>query len=276
MSTTIPTSAANPAAGASKNTRLDRHRVGAVVRKELTEFRRSRFIVVTMAVLPLVFLISPTASILASKATVGSTKLDVTVGYSLMFLLLIPVFIPATVAAYSVVGERDQGTLEPVLTTPIRREELLIGKAIANFIPAVVLAYLVDGLFLTIVAIGAKPVIASAVFHSPQLIATAFYVPLLAGWAIWMGLAVSTKASDTRVAQQLSTLASLPPLVLIALMSFQVIKPTLTIALALAGVLLVIDCGGYLLVSRLFDRERLVTGTKLSSGPARKRRFGWP
>ncbi|WP_280724781.1 ABC transporter permease subunit [Kitasatospora sp. MAA4] len=42
-----------------------------------------------------------------------------------------------TIAANSVVGEREQGTLEPVLTTPIRREELLIGKAVANLIPAV-------------------------------------------------------------------------------------------------------------------------------------------
>jgi ABC-type Na+ efflux pump permease subunit len=249
-------------------TSLSMPRIRAVVRKELTEFRRSRFIVVTMAVLPVLFLISPTAGILASKATAGSTKLDITVGYSLMFLLLIPILIPATIAAYSVVGERDQGTLEPVLTTPIRREELLIGKAVANFIPAVVLAYLVYGVFLAIVAIGANPVIATAVWHAPQLVAEVFYIPLLAGWAIWMGLAVSTKAGDTRVAQQLSTLASLPPIALIALMSFGVVKPTLTIALSLAGVLLVIDCAAYLLVSKLFDRERLVTGSKPDGAPA--------
>jgi len=243
-------------------TNLSPPHISAVVRKELTEFRRSRFIVSTMAIFPVLFLISPTATILASKVDVSGTKLNNEVGLSLMILLLIPVLIPATVAAYSVVGERDQGTLEPVLTTPISREELLIGKAVANFIPAVTLAYLVFGVFLTIVRLGATPVMASAVWHAPQLLAELFYIPLLAGWAIWMGLAVSTKASDTRVAQQLSTLASLPPIVLIALMSFQVIKPTLAIALALAGVLLVIDSIAYLLVSRLFDRERLITGTK--------------
>jgi ABC-2 type transport system permease protein len=241
---------------------LNTSHIGAVVRKELTEFRRSRFVVVTMAVLPILFLVQPTAVILASRATAGSTRLDDAVGLSLMVLLLIPVFIPATIAAYSVVGERDQGTLEPVLTTPIRREELLIGKAVANFIPAVTLAYLVFGAFLAIVGFAATPVMATAVWHAPQLVAEVFYIPLLAGWAIWMGLAVSTKASDTRVAQQLSTLASLPPIALIALMSFHAINPTLTIALSLAAVLLVIDGVAYLLVSKLFDRERLITGTK--------------
>ncbi|MDH6580714.1 ABC transporter permease subunit [Kitasatospora sp. MAP5-34] len=236
-------------------------RIGAVVRKEFTEFRRSRFILATMAVFPVLFLISPTATILATKASVSGTKLDNHIGLSLMILLLIPVFLPSTIAAYSVIGERDQGTLEPMLTTPIRREELLIGKAVANLVPAVGLAYLVFGIFLAVVAIGADPVVASAVWHAPQLIAEVFYVPLLAAWSIWVGLAISTKAGDNRVAQQLSTLASLPPFALIALMSFQVITPTLTIALSLAGALLVIDGAAYLLVSKLFDRERLITGT---------------
>jgi len=237
-------------------------RIGAVVRKELTEFRRNRFILATMAIFPVVFLVSPTITILASKAAADSRQLDEQVGLSLMFLMLIPVFVPATIAASSVVGERDQGTLEPVLTTPVRREELLIGKALANLAPAVALSYLVLGVFLAVVGIGANPVIATAVWHAPLLVAEVFYIPLLAGWAIWVGLANSTRATDTRVAQQLSMLASLPPIALIALMSFQVVRPTLTVALLFAGLLLVVDCAAYLVVAKLFDRERLVTGSR--------------
>ncbi|MHA6759446.1 ABC transporter permease [Streptacidiphilus sp. PAMC 29251] len=237
-------------------------RIGAVVRKELTEFRRNRFILSTMAVFPVLFLITPTVTILAGQAAADSRQLDDQVGLSLMFLMLIPVFLPSAIAASSVIGEREQGTLEPVLTTPIRREEFLIGKAVANLIPAVGLSYVVFGVFLAIVGIGANPVIATAVWHAPQLLAEVFYIPLLSGWAIWVGIAISTKAGDTRVAQQLSTLASLPPLVLIALMSFQVIKPTLAVALLFAALLLAIDGAAYLVVAKLFDRERLVTGAK--------------
>ncbi len=39
-------------------------------------------------------------------------------------------------------------------------------------------------------------------------------------------------------------------------MSLEVVSPTFT----LADGLLVIDCGGGLVVARLFDRERLITG----------------
>ena len=239
-------------------------RIGAVVHKELTEFRRSPLIVGTMAILPVIFLIVPTVTILSQGASEGRAALQKVVGFALLYLLLIPAVLPSTVAAYSVVGERDQGTLEPLLTTPIRREELLIGKAAAALIPAVGVAYLILGAFLAIVQFGADPVVASTVWHAPELLGEVFFIPLLGGWAIWVGLAISSKVSEVRIAQQLGILASFPPIALIALMSFAVITPTLGLALTLGGVLLVIDIGAYLFVSQLFDRERLVTGTKPS------------
>ena len=61
-------------------------------------------------------------------------------------MLGIPALVPAFLAAYSVVGERQQGTLEPVLTTPIRREEFLLGKALAALVPSLAVAYVVYAL----------------------------------------------------------------------------------------------------------------------------------
>jgi ABC-2 type transport system permease protein len=235
-------------------------RVSAVIRKEFAEFRRNRLIVATAAVLPLLFLIQPTASILLIKAQALTAASDKRIDASLFIPLLTPVFVPALLSAYAVVGERDQGTLEPVLTTPVSRAELLIGKAAAVFLPAVTLAYLMFGIFVAITQFGTSPAVAAAVRHAPQLPAALVFIPLLAAWAIWVGLAVSARVSDTRVAQQLSILGSLPPVGLAALMSFQVISPALWLAATLAAALLVIDCGAWLVVARLFDRERLVTG----------------
>jgi len=241
-------------------------RIGAVIRKELTEFRRNRLIVATSAALPLVFLISPTVSILDIKTQALSTVLDKRVDTSLFLPLLVPVFVPAIMSAYSVVGEREQGTLEPVLTTPVGRAELVIGKAAAIFIPAVILGYLIFGVFFAITQLAANSAVAAAVRHAPQLPATLVFIPLLAAWAIWVGLAISTRVSDVRVAQQLSVLGSLPPLALAALMSFQLLTPTFTLVAALAGGLLAVDCAACLVVARLFDRERLITGARPSRG----------
>ena len=98
-------------------------RIAAVIRKEFAEFRRNRLSVTTACVLPVVFLVGPTVSILDLKASALSTTLEERVEYSLFFPLLVPVFVPSIMSAYSVVGEREQGTLEPVLTTPVRRAE---------------------------------------------------------------------------------------------------------------------------------------------------------
>src|ERR1035441_5835564 len=98
----------------------------------------------------------------AANAT--GKDLGVHVGLSLLYMLVIPVMMPSVVSAYSVVGEREQGTLEPVLTTPIRREEFLIGKALAAFVPTLVIAYAVFGIFLAVAGLFAHPVIASAIY----------------------------------------------------------------------------------------------------------------
>ena len=246
-------------------------RIGAVIRKELTEFRRNRLILVTASILPIVFLVSPTAQILAIKSTALSTVLQKRVETGLFLPLLIPVFVPAILSAYAVVGEREQGTLEPVLTTPVTRVEFLLGKAAAIFLPAVGVSYLMFGVFVAITQFAARSAVATAVLHAPQLPAELVFIPLLAAWAIWVGLAISARASDTRVAQQLSILASLPPVAVAALMSFQVISPTFAVAAALAGGLLVIDGLACFAVARLFDRERLITGTKPTGGGTAQR-----
>jgi hypothetical protein len=69
----------------------------------------------------------------------------------LLYMLGIPALVQAAVAATSIVGERQQGTLEPALTTPISREELVVGKALAPLIPSVAIAYAVYACFLACV-----------------------------------------------------------------------------------------------------------------------------
>jgi ABC-type Na+ efflux pump permease subunit len=124
---------------------MSARRVRAIVRKELREYRRNRPIVGGMAIIPLVFLAQPLVSVLvlSSAASTGLSH-----RHELLYMLGIPALVPALLAAYSVVGEREQGTLEPMLTTPVRREELLLGKALAVLLPSVAVSYAVFALFL--------------------------------------------------------------------------------------------------------------------------------
>jgi ABC-type Na+ efflux pump permease subunit len=238
---------------------VSRRRVRAVFRKEVREYRRNGFIVLTMAIIPLIFLIQPLIVVFGLPAAAAN---ELAHGHLLLYMLGIPALVPAAVAAYAVVGERQQGTLEPVLTTPVRREEFLLGKVLAALVPSVAIAYAVYALFLACVGLFAQPAVASALIRGPDLLAQLLFTPLLAAWSIWVGIAISARANDFRVAQQLGTLAGLPTATLAALVAFDVIHPTLGLVLGLGAALLLLDGAGWRIVSATFDPERLITGTR--------------
>jgi ABC-2 type transport system permease protein len=234
-------------------------RVRAISRKEFRDYRRNRFVVFTMAISPVVFVAWSLISILLIPSGKQSTALDTQVGLSTLFLLLVPAVVPAAISAYAVVGEREQGTLEPVLTTPVRSDEFLVGKALAALVPTLAISYCIFGLVLVCVGLFAHAGVSSAVFKAPILLALALFTPLIASWSILVGIATSVRARDVRVAQQIATFASLPPVAVTALMSFRVIPESLSVALGLAAGLLLVDSLGWRAVSAMFDRERLVT-----------------
>jgi ABC-type transport system involved in multi-copper enzyme maturation permease subunit len=203
---------------------IDANRVRAVVRKELRDYRRKRAIVVTMAIFPIIFLLQPVLEVFLLPAGTPASSLAQDLELPLLYLLLIPTIMPSTLAAYAVVGEREQGTLEPLLTTPIRQQEFILGKAAAVMLPTLVLSYTVFGIFMAIVELFARPIIATTFFHQGGVLLALFLLtPLLAGWAIVVGMAISVRASEVRVAQQLGTLASFPPIGIIALLAVGVV-----------------------------------------------------
>jgi ABC-type transport system involved in multi-copper enzyme maturation permease subunit len=238
---------------------VSRRRIGAIVRKEIRGYRRNGSIVGAMAVIPFVFVIQPVVSVFATKT---SAAMELQHHHELLYMLAIPALVPVLLASYAIVGERQEGTLEPVLTTPITREELVLGKALAVLGPSIAIAYFVFGVFLAIVALFAQPGVSSAIIRGQDVVVQVIFTPLIAGWSVWLGIAISTRVSDVRVAQQLSVLASLPTIALTTLIALNVIKPSAQLAIALGVVLVIGNRLGWRLVSSLFDRERLIAGVK--------------
>jgi len=233
-------------------------RVRAIYRKELREYRRNGSIVSTMAAIPLALVVFPLILVIALPPSAASSLH----GDPLVILLGIPALIPSIVATYAVVGERVQGTLEPLLTTAIRREELLLGKALAALVPSLAIAYATYAGFLLCTELFAQPAVTAAVVQWPYVVAQVVFTPLIITLSIWVGIAISTRCSDVRVAQQLGTLAGLPVLAVAYLVSFDVIHASTGLALGIAVVLLVLDGLGWRFVSAAFDRERLITSAR--------------
>jgi len=250
--------ARRPGEGDRGHMKLRSRPVRAICRKELREYRRTGSIVVAMLVIPLVFAINPLVAVFSLSASDASSLNH---SHALLYLLGIPALVPSVIAAYAVVGERRQGTLEPVLTTPIRAEEFLLGKALAALAPSLVVSYVVYGFVLVLIDVFAKSGVAAALVKPPALLAQILFTPLLAGWSIWIAMAISTRTSDPRTTQQLALLAGLPSVAVTTLLAYGVIPATIGIALVSAAVLLILNRLGWRMVSALFDRERLVAST---------------
>ena len=94
--------------------------------------------------------------------------------------------LPTVLGAYSVIGEREQGTLEPLLGTPVTTEEFMLGKALAMLVPAIVESYLIFGIIDALVWL-LRPAAISEVALRPSILLGFHFVHVSAPLAVALG-----------------------------------------------------------------------------------------
>ena len=179
-----------------------------------------------------------------------------------LFLLLIPVMVANTLATYSIIEEKQTGTLEPLLATPVSTRELLTGKTLSGAIPAVLIYWFCSGvLFLLFALIG--PAYVTAFMLEPiWLVCWLLVGPLASILAYLLGIIASSRASDAKSAQALALVIILPLLGLIALQVFGIVLFDLVNLLILAVALAVATWLVLRLAVRIFARERILVRWK--------------
>jgi ABC-type Na+ efflux pump permease subunit len=238
---------------------MNRRAVRAIFRKEMREFRRNKQIIASMALSPIGFVTAPVITLFA----VNSSDLSLAYNYPvLLFTLTLAAMVPVMVGAYSIAGEREQGTLEPLLGTPIRTSELMLGKAMAIFVPGVAESYLLFGVIDCIVWICRPAVVTQIELRPYILVAQLLATPLLVALAVWLSMMISARVSDPRAASQLSSVVSLPIVAIGVCVGFHVIPVSVTLGILILAALLAVDTGGLWLVSKIFNREQLILGTR--------------
>lgn len=177
----------------------------------------------------------------------------------LVLIVLSPVAASMSSAAYSVVGEKQARTLEPLLATPITTFELLAAKVLGSLLPALALTVVCFVVYLTGVALLAMPGV-SPTLVSPRPLAVVFLLgPLASLTALQLAVCVSSRSNDARSAQQIGALVIVPIAGLLVAQFVGSLMLTMPVILAIAAVLAVIDAGLMLLGIALFDRESILT-----------------
>ncbi|RLE30677.1 ABC transporter permease [Candidatus Acetothermia bacterium] len=238
-------------------------RIKVLVHKEWEEVFRIRLVIFSVLFMPLLLAGFATylvwqAQALPEEAAGARAALFNT---ALMYFLILPVIIPVTIAVYSIVGEKEQGTLEPLLATPIADWELFLGKALAAVLPALGLTWMVFGLFLAASAVileGLPP----GVLSLPWLLSLFALAPLLALFGVLVTMIVSSRTSDPRAAYQFSGLALIPGLIPLIIYSARQTAVSLKLVGLEGALVLALDVGVPYLAVRLFRREEILTRWK--------------
>ena len=238
-------------------------RIRVLVFKEWEEVFRIRLVIFSVLFMPLLLAGFATylvwqAQALPEEAAGARAALFNT---ALMYFLILPVIIPVTIAVYSIVGEKEQGTLEPLLATPLTDWELFLGKALAAVLPALGLTWGVFGLFLGAAAVIMKDVPREAL--APTWLVSIFLLsPLLALFGVLVTMIVSSRTSDPRAAYQFSGLALIPALVPLIVYSARQTAVSMLLVGLEGALVLALDVAILYLAVRLFRREEILTHWK--------------
>ena len=128
----------------------------------------------------------------------------------LVLYLIAPIVGAVSLAAYSVVGEKQGRTLEPLLTSPLSTAEILIAKVLASFLPSLAIEGVGLCLYGALIAAVAPPAVVWSLLSFRSLLLVGVLGPFASLSALQATIAVSSRVNDPRSAQQVAVLLVLP------------------------------------------------------------------
>jgi ABC-2 type transport system permease protein len=177
----------------------------------------------------------------------------------LVFFLLMPAYIPLSIATFSIIGEKQARSLEPVLAAPIRTSELLAGKAVAALVPGVLAGWATYAIFVVLASLVYGPALFGVVTDPSWLTGVFLLGPAVGLSSVVAGVIVSARVNDPRVAQQIGGVVIIPVIALVLLQATGTLLVGPVGYTVLALIVLVISLEGLRVGVRLFDREAILT-----------------
>ncbi|MFE9427508.1 ABC transporter permease [Kitasatospora sp. NPDC006697] len=176
------------------------------------------------------------------------------------FFVIGAAVLPTAIAAYSLVGEKIDRSLEPLLATPAGDGEILLGKTLAAALPPVVAIWLSSVVFMVLSDAFTRDRLHRDYFpNASAWLILLLVVPLTALGSVGFSVLVSARVTDVRAGQQLGALAVLPFMGVYIAAETGGLTLDSTGLLVLAGVLAAVDAGLAVLSRAVFRREEILT-----------------
>jgi ABC-2 type transport system permease protein len=186
-----------------------------IAAKDFKTYRKKKNIIYALFVIPFLVAVLISAAITYAAQKNGSrmspAELIVLLPAFLFLYVILAAYLATPIASYTIVGEKLEKSLEPLLATPTTDSEILLGKGIAAFLPP--LAALLGGSSLLMLLLDLTTRDKLGYYYFPDwnsAIVVLLLLPLALLMSIQVNVIVSSRVTDIRSGQQLGALTILP------------------------------------------------------------------
>ena len=232
--------------------------------KDIRVFIRKRTVLYMIVLLPLLLsVLLPLVVKFAKGGGITGPYLLTLLHSFEWFFVIIPAIIPAPIASYSIVGEKLEKSLERLLATPTTDGEILLGKGIAAFIPAIIATYAGASIFMTLIDAVTSGRLGYLYYPNWDMGVILFLLaPLALLLSIEVNIITSSRVTDVRAAGQAGSLMFLPFIGIYLASEIGLITLDTNGLLVIAGVVAVLDVALFRISTSLFQREQILTKWK--------------
>jgi ABC-2 type transport system permease protein len=237
-----------------------------IASKELSIFRKKKSIFYSVIIFPLFVSIGLPYLIHFILVRSGTITPDILVGLLTVinafafFFIIGAATLPTAIASYSIVGEKQEQSLEPLLATPTTDGEILLGKSIGALFPPLVATWIGAVIFMGLIDYYLFGLLGYLYYPNWSMaVIMLLLVPLSAITSVEVSVIISARVNDVRTAQQLGSLIVIPFALIYVLGEINVFPLTALYLLILAAIILVVNIGLFYLSVSTFRREEILT-----------------
>jgi energy-coupling factor transporter ATP-binding protein EcfA2 len=161
---------------------MDFETAWTVAKKDFNLLRTKKNIMYTLVALPLgmgVGLPALVWLIAIRNATISFVDLFPVFNAFNFWFIIVASAVPAGMSSYSIVGEKVEKSLEPLLATPATDGEILLGKSLASFLPSIGATYLGAVVFMVLIDVITGPQLGYLFYPNWMLGFSCFWLYLL-------------------------------------------------------------------------------------------------
>lgn len=236
-----------------------------IASKDFMVFRKKRNILYSLVVFELLMSFGfPFLVRYITSKTSDPTVVEALINAFSFWFVIGAAILPVSIASYSLVGEKVQQSLEPLLATPVTDGEILVGKGIAAFLPAIFSSYIAAIPFMVLVDIFAYSTFHHLFYPNWNIgVILLLLAPLMSVFSVAGNVLISSRSTDVRTAQQFgSAIPMLPMIAIYLLAEIRAITLTVMSLLIIGAALAVLNVVTIYLAIGTFRRDEILTEWK--------------